>query len=101
VKEAIKNKHFLMATTILLLLSVDFISVYLISDNNIEVYCDCPDFSKHSGLSYNQTFEDEVIISEYFLVQHSQEVLNRFIIPQHLLFKDAYISAVWQPPKVS
>lgn len=100
-KAKIVNRLYLIATTVFILLSVDAISIYLLSDNKIEVCCDYPDFSKHPGHSHNHQVEDEVLLRDSYLSQQNTEIINDFIDTLNLIFKDCYISDFWRPPKVS
>ncbi len=96
-----KNIIHLVATIIILLFSIDFVSPYLIPESNIELCCDCPDLSKHSGPSHNHAFEDEVFYSESYSSQNKPDVSIDNILIHNLLFTDIYCSKVWQPPKIS
>jgi hypothetical protein len=101
VKEKIKHRLYLIATIVLLLLSVDFISIYLFSDKNIEVSCDCPDYSKHCGHSHNHIFEDEVLHGESHSNKYRREVFKDFLFTRSFFLTDSYCSNIWQPPKIS
>lgn len=100
-KEKIKNIICITAAIIILPLSIDLVSTFLLSDSNIELCCDCPDFTKHSGHSHNFTFGDEVYCSESHLYQNKPEGSKGFLLSHNLLFTDSYFSKIWQPPKIS
>jgi hypothetical protein len=101
VRKKIRNKLFFIATIIVLLLSIDFVSTYLTSDYNIALCCDCPDFSTHSGHSHNHSSEDEVFCSNSHLNPNRPDVSIGFLPSSDILFTDNYLSKIWQPPKVS
>lgn len=101
VSKKIRNKLFFIATIIVLLLSIDFVSTYLTSDYCIELCSDCPDFTRHSGHSHNHTFGDEVFCCESHLNQNNPEGSKDFSLSHKILFTDSYFSKIWQPPKIS
>ncbi len=96
----LKNKLYLMAAIIFLLLSVDFVSVYLVLERNNEVCCDCPDFVKGTLHSHTQIFQDEALDREPYSYQQRPEVFDGFFLFLNPVFIDSYCSKVWQPPKI-
>ncbi len=100
-KEKIKNRLYLIATIIIMLISLDFVYTYLLSDNHIELCCDCPDFSKHTRHSHSHKYGDEVFYTDPQTSQLRPEVSKDFLLNHSLLITDAYCSKVWQPPKIS
>jgi hypothetical protein len=89
-----------LAITFMLLMA-DFVSFNVISQNNIILHCECPDFSKHSGHSHNHTFEDEVFCNDSHSSQYRPAVSKDSLLSHNLLFTDSYFSKIWQPPKNS
>ena len=86
---------------IFLVLAADFVSFNLITHNNIAMHCECPDFTKHSGHSHNNSFEDEVFCTVSNSSQYRNAVYTDPLLGHNLLFTDSYFSKIWQPPKIS
>jgi hypothetical protein len=101
VNQKLKNKLYLMATVLSLLLAVNLVYDNPAFDENSEVCCDCPDFVNHTLHSHIQIFQDEALDRESYSCHQRPELFNDFTPGLNPVFIDSYCSKVWQPPKIS
>ncbi len=84
-----------------MLLMADFVSLSLISHNEIVLNCECPDFSKHCEHSNTHFFEDEVQYYEAKANPYKLEILRDFLLFPNSHSTHSFNSKIWQPPKRS
>lgn len=99
--KAVKSIAFLFITLSLTMVMIDCCYSFFTSSNHITYCSDCPDVSDHFESCHSHGHEDHVIISDSKSKTLPLTLNLDFVPISSVVFKNNYISIIWQPPKFS